>query len=236
MQNQAFEKIVLAIAIISFCVLLVLLIIKIVRKKPIMNTVIPLAVCFLFSILGIINVNPTLNQKIKTITVSSDFAATLGTMFCVILVLALIIIPILAIIFKQDDRINNMPQNTQSIAQITMNDVDHMSGETFEKYCAKLLRGYGYTNIQFTKATGDFGVDIIAYGNNRRYAIQCKRYSSKLGGKSIQEVVAGCNYYNCDEGMVMTNNFFTDNAIKLANANGVTLVDRNDLIKMIRSL
>ena len=46
-------------------------------------------------------------------------------------------------------------------AMITEN-YDSMSGEDFEEFCADILRGNGFTDVEVTKATGDHGIDVLA--------------------------------------------------------------------------
>ncbi|MBQ3058505.1 MAG: restriction endonuclease [Clostridia bacterium] len=104
-----------------------------------------------------------------------------------------------------------------------------LNGHQFEEYCSFLLKEYGFTNLTVTKGSGDKGVDIIAYLNGKKFAIQCKCYSNKLGNSPIQEVVAGKNYYGCNAAIVLTNNYFTKSAIELAEANNVLLWDREVL-------
>lgn len=115
----------------------------------------------------------------------------------------------------------------------TQYNIDLMKGQEFERYCANLLIAYGFKNIEVTKGSGDQGVDIIGYYNGHKYAIQCKRYSKKLGNSPIQEVVAGKNFYKCQGAIVVTNNYFTDGAIQLAKANNVELWDRSKLMQVI---
>lgn len=112
-------------------------------------------------------------------------------------------------------------------------NIDDMSGQNFENYCANILTYYGFKNIEVTKSSGDQGVDIIGYYDNIKFAVQCKRYSNRLSNNPIQEVVAGKNFYNCQGAMVLTNNYFTDSAIELAKANKVVLWDRDKLMKII---
>ena len=112
-------------------------------------------------------------------------------------------------------------------------NIDEMKGQEFERFCANLLIAYGFTNIEVTKGSGDQGVDIIGNYGGYKYAIQCKRYSHKLGNSPIQEVVAGKNYYRCQGALVITNNYFTDGAIELAKANNVELWNRNNLLQLI---
>ena len=92
----------------------------------------------------------------------------------------------------------------------------------------------GFSNIQFTPASGDQGVDIIATGNGERYAIQCKRYNRSLSNKPVQEVFAGKVIYGCSKALVITNAYFTKGAREAASATGVILWDRDTLRSLTR--
>ena len=59
--------------------------------------------------------------------------------------------------------------------------LDEMEGVEFEQYCAELLRNRGFIDVKLTKASGDFGVDILAEKDGVTYAIQCKRYADPVG-------------------------------------------------------
>lgn len=50
---------------------------------------------------------------------------------------------------------------------------------------------------------------------------------------AINEVVGATGYYNATKKIVITNRYFTDAAKTYAKRNGVTLLDRDDLIRMI---
>ena len=115
----------------------------------------------------------------------------------------------------------------------TQYNIDLMKGQEFERYCANLLIAYGFKNIEVTKGSGDQGVDIVGYYNGFKFAVQCKRYSKKVGNSPIQEVVAGKNFYNCQGALVITNNYYTESAIQLAKANNVQLWDRKNLMEVI---
>lgn len=112
-------------------------------------------------------------------------------------------------------------------------EFDNMDGHTFEYFCAGILRQNGFNNINVTRGSGDQGVDITAYKDGKKYAIQCKKYSSHLGNTPVQEVFAGKTFYKCDVAVVMTNQTFTQGAIDLANATGVLLWDRYKLMNML---
>ena len=115
----------------------------------------------------------------------------------------------------------------------TQYNIDLMKGQEFERYCANLLIAYGFKNIEVTKGSGDQGVDIVGYYNGFKFAVQCKRYSKKVGNSPIQEVVAGKNFYNCQGALVITNNYYTESAVQLAKANNVQLWDRKNLMEVI---
>ena len=110
--------------------------------------------------------------------------------------------------------------------------IDKMDGYIFEKYVKNVYEKSGYS-VHHTPLSGDQGADLILSRNGNKIAVQVKRYSSKVTNKAVQEVVAAKAMYECTEGLVVTNNFFTDSAIELALANSIDLVDRDGLEKMI---
>ena len=99
-----------------------------------------------------------------------------------------------------------------------------MTGLEYEKLVAKYLRRHGYFNVSVTKASGDYGVDVIAHKGTHRYAVQCKCYSNEVGLEAVQEAVAGKAMYKCDRAMVVTNATFTKAASELACENNVILL------------
>ncbi|MCR5356939.1 MAG: restriction endonuclease [Lachnospiraceae bacterium] len=105
--------------------------------------------------------------------------------------------------------------------------MDEMEGHDFEYYCADLLRKDGFLNVEVTKGSGDFGVDILAERDGISYAFQCKCYDKPIGVKAIQEVYAGRDYYNRMVGVVITNQYFTQPAVELADKLKIMLWDRD---------
>lgn len=99
-----------------------------------------------------------------------------------------------------------------------------MEGIKYEYYVASYLQRCGYCDVHVTKSSGDYGVDIVAWKDSLKYAIQCKYYTSPVGVSAVQEVVAGKSMYGCTVAMVVTNNNFTPAAEELAKANGVVLM------------
>lgn len=110
--------------------------------------------------------------------------------------------------------------------------IDDMEGYEFEQYCAHLLEDNGFQDVEVTRSSGDFGVDVLAEKDGVSYAFQCKCYSHPVGVKAIQEVYAGKDYYDRMVGVVMTNQYFTAPAVKYAEKLKVMLWDRGYLDAM----
>lgn len=133
-------------------------------------------------------------------------------------------------------------------------------GRQFEEYIAQIYRVMGYNaktttqlraegklppSIQARGGSGEQGVDVIVpvysvdpkSGNTieEKILIQCKHYSQKVPNSAIQEIVAALPVYNGQKAVVITNNFFTKQARELAVANGVRILDRKDLAKLIEN-
>lgn len=102
------------------------------------------------------------------------------------------------------------------------------TGAEFENLMINLLRRAGMT-VHDTPASNDYGADMIIEYNGYRIAGQCKYYSTPVGIKAVQEVMGAIAYYDCDAGLVVTNQTFTQQAINLANANNILLFDENSL-------
>ena len=116
--------------------------------------------------------------------------------------------------------------------QAFFRDIDTMEGPEFEHYCAELLQRNGFTEVEVTKASGDFGVDVLAKKDGVSYAIQCKCYKDTVGNHAVQEALSGAQYYHCMVAAVMTNNYFTPAAIETAEKTNVLLWDRDAISKM----
>lgn len=112
--------------------------------------------------------------------------------------------------------------------------IDAMPGVEFEKYVAAVLRARGYS-VTFTRATGDFGVDLIANRDGIRTAVQCKRQSRPVGGAAVQQVVAGAAVHDCTATMVVSNHVYTRAAGHLADVHQCVLIDRMGLVRLARA-
>lgn len=111
--------------------------------------------------------------------------------------------------------------------------MDAMEGHEFEYFCAELLKNRGFEEVEVTKGSGDYGIDILAEKEGVTYAIQCKCYGAPVGVKAIQEAYAGRDYYDRMVGAVMTNQYFTAPAVEAAKKLKILLWDRGYLESML---
>ncbi len=122
------------------------------------------------------------------------------------------------------------------IKKCNFNYIDNINGYEFEKFIAELLGYLGYREVTTTKESSDYGIDVVAVKDSVRYAIQCKNYSQSVGNNAIQEAYSGKNFYDCHVAIVVTNNYFTNNANNQAKMNKVVLWDRSKLTELMRTL
>ncbi len=110
-----------------------------------------------------------------------------------------------------------------------------MDGRAFERYVAELFRGMGYA-VCGTAGTGDFGADLILERGGRKTVVQCKDWNGKAGVAAIQQITGARAYYGADEMIAAARGGFTRAAEKLAESNGVRLLNGNDLKELAASL
>lgn len=117
----------------------------------------------------------------------------------------------------------------QALLRLDLAGVDDLDPLRFEAFVAELLTAQGY-RTQLTKASHDFGVDVLAVRGSQRIAVQVKHYTSQaVTGKAIGEALLGMPHYRCNACMVVTNSRFTSAAVKAAALHPCTLVDRREL-------
>ncbi|WP_141507012.1 restriction endonuclease [Bacillus mycoides] len=118
---------------------------------------------------------------------------------------------------------------------VTIEVIDAMDGYQFEEFVAQLFQDMGY-KTEVTSSSGDYGIDVIMKRKGLDIGIQAKRYSDKVPNKAVQEVIAGIAFYNLDQGLVITNNYYTKQAQNQAKSTNVLLWDRDILQQKLREV
>ncbi len=144
------------------------------------------------------------------------------------LILPLIVTICIVIIIREFFRYTSW----KKLEQTGILEIDSMSGTVFEQRLLLLYENLGYC-VTHVGHSGDGGVDLILEKDGKRTAVQAKRWTTHIGEKAVQEIYTGCRYHHCHASIIVTNNYFTDMAWKVANKVGVWLVDRNGLLRLL---
>lgn len=123
---------------------------------------------------------------------------------------------------------------------LIMDDVDRMDGLSFEFFCKLLWEKRGFVSHVTFKPGGDGGIDVVAQLGSDGQLLQCKTsIHSEIGWDAIKEVVAGAVRYQTRffgtrfSKVAVTNQRFTSGARAQAEANRVTLVERDELARLL---
>ena len=121
------------------------------------------------------------------------------------------------------------------LERANIDEIDKMSGTTFERYLAQFFRKQGW-QVKRVGGQGDYGADLILTSGNRKVVVQAKRWQRNVGYEAIQQAYTSKDVYKCDEAWVVTNSYFTEQAIEGAKRLGVKLWDREVLIEQMAKI
>lgn len=111
-----------------------------------------------------------------------------------------------------------------------------MTGIEFEALIELLLVNMGL-DVRITKATGDGGIDLVAYSNESffkgKYIIQCKRWSGAVGEPIIRDLYGVIMAERANKGILITTSYFTDQAIQFAEGKNIELIGYDALRKLL---
>jgi restriction system protein len=114
-------------------------------------------------------------------------------------------------------------------------EINYMSGVEFERFMADVFRQQGYA-VETTKASGDQGVDLLLDVDDKKVAVQLKRWSGPVGNAVVGATFAGMAHYGADEGWIITTSTFTSSARDLARSTHVRLIDGRELGEWLAGL
>jgi tetratricopeptide (TPR) repeat protein len=123
--------------------------------------------------------------------------------------------------------------DSDSGEQLTINDIDIISGYEFEILLKRLFESRGYSVIH-TSLSNDQGADLIIEKFGERTVVQAKNWQNNVDNGAVQEVFTAINHYDADKSLVISSSGFTNGAIELAQSNNVELWDREKLSKMLK--
>lgn len=104
----------------------------------------------------------------------------------------------------------NREKNKMLDGSIIVEHLYYLTPFEFESWCSDFLGKIGYENIEVTPPQADGGKDIICYKGNRKYYVECKRYSPsyfapyKVDAEIVKKLVGAMIHGNADCGIIIT--------------------------------
>ena len=145
--------------------------------------------------------------------------------------------------------IGNSEEETQAedkikddFKEVLLKAISRMTPKKFEAFSRALLNRMG---VEFTEKgvqiSNDGGIDGYGYHidandfRTTRVVIQCKRYNvAPVTEPEINQFLGAMNKYQADYGVFITNGRFTNSArIAAREGSPITLIDGNDLVKLV---
>ena len=118
--------------------------------------------------------------------------------------------------------------------------LDEIAPRAFEELIARLYNNLGY-DVTVTPVTRDGGADVVARlslpGQKPLVSVvECKRYSpgNSVGVDIVQRLYSAMQPFGAERGVVVTTSRFTEAARKLAHSLPIHLVDREELLRLLR--
>jgi restriction endonuclease Mrr len=104
------------------------------------------------------------------------------------------------------------------LLNLTLENLKAMSPKEFGYAIGEILRRLGYKDVKVIGGSSDLGVDILAYKDGKKVAVQCKKYTTrKVSSPEIQLFIGMMiTEYKADKGLYVTTSYYTKDAYKLA--------------------
>lgn len=120
----------------------------------------------------------------------------------------------------------------KNIEEILLNSVKAVPKETFEQYCVICLRGSAFKSVIRTTKAGAKYANIIAYQDSLKYAIVCTQNVDNEA-QIIKNAVEGKKEYSADKAVVLSQEYFSESAKRIASEAAVDLWGRDEFMLMI---
>ena len=111
--------------------------------------------------------------------------------------------------------------------------IDTMNIPQFKSYAKNLLSVKGYKVKEF-EGDLDFGVDFVADKGNSVYLVKVVADNMPTSKMVVNDVLRDTSKYGCNSAMVISKNFFTEDAIEFSKSSPSELIDRTALGKWIK--
>ncbi|MDL4840887.1 restriction endonuclease [Aquibacillus rhizosphaerae] len=114
-----------------------------------------------------------------------------------------------------------------------IHEIDQMDEIEFEELFYHLFEQKGYY-VNRTSKTEHCGANLFLRRGNDKVVVLAKLHSDNIDVTVINDVVDAAGFYKANNKWLVTNQYFTEPATELANRNQVKLINRDDLLRMLR--
>jgi len=134
---------------------------------------------------------------------------------------------------SEKDLASSLFESAGSSAKSEFEDIDNMTFDEFEFYVKEMFNAKGYSSSLTEKIPSEFGADVIAIKGDEILAIQCKhsRVGAKIDKEAIRQLHSEAKpYYKPTKLIAITNSYFNNNAINLAEVHNIEIIDRSNIL------
>ena len=97
----------------------------------------------------------------------------------------------------------------------------------FEEFVALRMRECGFTHVQVTQKSGDYGADVLGTDPlGQPVCVQCKQYKGSVGFDAVQQINTARDLFHCKRAILITNSTVTKQAQETANRLQVEIIQR----------
>lgn len=130
-------------------------------------------------------------------------------------------------------------RNNDDVRARLLQELMEMDPRAFEDLIGRLLTALGFVDVEVTSYSGDGGIDVrgtLAVGGvtNVKTAIQVKRWSNNVPGRTVRELRGGLSPH--ERGLIITTSNFTrdaKNEAEIADRMPISLVDGARLVSLL---
>lgn len=104
----------------------------------------------------------------------------------------------------------------------------------FEREIAVLFEKHGFMTT-VTKGSGDGGIDVVLKRNEKYYAVQCKRYATKVGPAAVRDLYGTMVSGKFDGGFLVCPSGFSDKAFEFASNKKIQFIGLKRIMELVHA-
>ena len=129
-------------------------------------------------------------------------------------------------------RLKRQREGKRRLRALELANIDNINKTEFEDYVGSILTYRGF-KVEKTGDPVNLGVNFISQKNNLKYAVQILQRTGSVSRVAVSDADREKHRYGCNRAMLITNDYFAQDAIELSVSKGCDLVDRDALANWI---